>query len=125
MQTVFGPRRLDRIRVLVPCFRPLGLLGASGGKAFSQDHPKGYFNWEFVTTWNVFLRLWGAPRPPIGAHSLIFFRVFCEVRKLIDLGKLWAGAGGRGRGLPEPSDSEILTKDSTRPAPPEGDAANI
>ena len=43
----FGPRRRDRIRVLAPCFRPLGFLGASGGKAFSQDHPKGYINWKF------------------------------------------------------------------------------
>ena len=48
MQTVFGLRRLDRIRILVPCFRPLGLLGAFGGKAFSQDHPKGYLNLEFL-----------------------------------------------------------------------------
>ena len=47
MQTVFGPRRLDRIRVLALCFRPLGFLGASGGKAFPQDHPKGYINWNF------------------------------------------------------------------------------
>ena len=44
MQVQFGPRRLDRIRLLVPSVRPLGLLGGSGGKAFSQDHPKGYFN---------------------------------------------------------------------------------
>ena len=44
VQSVFGLRRLDRIRVLIPCVRPLGLLGASGGKAFSQDHPKGYLN---------------------------------------------------------------------------------
>ena len=43
----------------------------------------------------------------------------------MDLGELWAGAGGRGRGLPEPSDPEILTRDSARPAPPEGGAANV
>ena len=46
MQTVFGPRRLDRIRVHAPCFRLLGFQGASGGKVFSQDHPKGYLNWN-------------------------------------------------------------------------------
>ena len=46
MQTVFGPRRLDRIRVLALCFRPLGFLGASSCKVFSQDPPKGYLNWE-------------------------------------------------------------------------------
>ena len=39
-KTVFGPRRLDRIRVLFPCFRPSGPLGTSGGKASSQDYPK-------------------------------------------------------------------------------------
>ena len=44
---------------------------------------------------------------------------------MFTFGELWAGAGGRGRGLPERSDSEILTNDSTRPAPPEGGAANI
>ena len=65
------------------------------------------------------------PRPSIGAHSLILFRLFCEVRKVITFEAFWAGAGGRGRGLPEPSDSEILTKDPARPAPPEGGAANI
>ena len=47
-----------------------------------------------------------------------------EVKKVIDFGALWAGAGGRGRGS-SASDSEILTKDSARPAPPEGGAANI
>ena len=41
------------------------------------------------------------------------------------LGKIWAGAGGRGRGLPEPSDSEILGNDSARLATREGGAANI
>ena len=41
------------------------------------------------------------------------------------LGKVWVGAGGRGGGLPEASDSEILTNCSARPAPPEGGAANI
>ena len=35
------------------------------------------------------------------------------------------GAGGRERGLPEPSDSEILTKGPARPAPPEGGAADF
>ena len=39
------------------------------------------------------------------------------------------GTLGKGRrqrrGLPEASDSEILTKDSALPAPPEGGAANI
>ena len=47
MQSGIEPRRLDRIRVLVPCFRPVNLLETSGGKAFSQDHPKGYLNWKF------------------------------------------------------------------------------
>ena len=51
MQTVFGPRRLDRIRLLFPCFRPWGLLGASGGKAFAQEYSKG-----FLTGWNEFLK---------------------------------------------------------------------
>ena len=55
---------------------------------------------------------------------MILFPLFCEVRKLIDFGRHWAGAGGGGRGLPEHSDSEILTNDSARPAPPEGGAAN-
>ena len=75
--------------------------------------------------WNEFLRFWGAPRPPIGAQFLIFVLIFSEVEKVITFGELWAGDGGRGRGLPEPSDSEMLTNDSARPAPPEGGAANI
>ena len=99
--------------------------GGSGGKASSQDHPKGYLNQDFSMIWNEFLRFWVAPRLPIGAHSPILFRLFCEVRILIDLGKLWAGAGGRGRGLPEFPDSEILTPSSTSLAPPEGGAANL
>ena len=44
---------------------------------------------------------------------------------MIDFGRHWAGAGGRGRGLPEASDSEILRTNLARPAPPEGGAANI
>ena len=43
----------------------------------------------------------------------------------MDLGELWSGAAVMGRGLPEFSDSEILTKDLARPAPPKGGAANI
>ena len=35
-QTAFGPRRLDRIGLQAPCFRPWGFLGASGGDAFSK-----------------------------------------------------------------------------------------
>ena len=103
MQIVFGPRRLDRIRLLIPCFRPLGLLGSSGGKAFSYDCPKECINLVLcVTIWNEFLGSVGVPRPPIGAHSLIFFCMFYEVREVISFGSLWAGAGGRKRGLPEP-----------------------
>ena len=61
MQTVFGLRPLDRTRVLVRCFRPLGLLVAFGGKAFSQDHPKGYLKWEFQRFGMSFLDF-GVPR---------------------------------------------------------------
>ena len=39
------------------------------------------------------------------ATFMILMRLFFEVRNKIDFGALWAGAGGRGRGLPEVSDS--------------------
>ena len=55
---------------------------------------------------------------------MILPRLFCAVTNRADFGALWAGAGGRGGGVPKASDSEILTKDSARPAPPEGGAAN-
>ena len=40
-------------------------------------------------------------------------------------GALLGGAGGRGGGLPEAEILKSLAKDPTRPAPPEGGAANI
>ena len=43
----------------------------------------------------------------------------------MDFGRLWAGAGGRGWGLLEAEILQILTKDPTRHAPPEGGAANL
>ena len=108
---------------------------------FSSFEPPGGLWWQgffpgpsqripqlgFLTIWNEFLRFWHAPRPPIGAQFLIFVHTFFAVNSIFvfgNLGKVWAGVGGRGRGLPEPSDSEILTTYSTRPAPPEGGAAN-
>ena len=94
---MFGLRRLDRIRLLVPCFRPLGLLGSSGGKAFSQDHPKGYINWNFLRLFRFF-EIWGCPEASLWGNFLSFFLIFVEVKQIIDFGALWAGAGGRGRG---------------------------
>ena len=44
------------------------------------------------------LRFGGAPGLPFGAILLVLFMIFAEVRKFIDFGALWAGAGGRGRG---------------------------
>jgi hypothetical protein len=78
METVFGPRRLDRIRVLVPCFRPLGLLGGLWWQGFFPGPSQRIPQVGILTIWNEFLRFWGAPRPPIGAHSLLLFRLFSE-----------------------------------------------
>ena len=61
-------RASDRIRVPAPCFRPLGFLVASGGKAYSQDLPKGYIN-SVTRTFDDFfdfLRFGGAPRLAFG-----------------------------------------------------------
>ena len=44
---------------------------------------------------------------------------------MMDFGRLWAGAGGRGGGLLKLQILQILTKDPTRHAPLEGGAANI
>ena len=67
----------------------------------------------------------GPPRPSIRLHFMILCLPFCEVRKMIDFWRLWAGAGGRGRGLPKLQILQILETGPTRPAPPEGGAANI
>ena len=58
--------------------------------------------------------------PPLGLTFVILPRLFCEVTNRTDFGALWAGAGGRGRGLPEASESESLTTYPARPAPPSG-----
>ena len=50
----------------------------------------------------------------------LFFVFFFEVRKMIDFGALWAGAGGGGRGSSKLQILQTLTKDLARPAPPWG-----
>jgi hypothetical protein len=71
----------------------LGLLGSSGGKAFSQDHPKGYINWNFSRLFRFF-EIWGCPEASPWGNFLSFFRMFFEVRKFIDFGALSAAGGG-------------------------------
>ena len=48
------------------------------------------------------------------------FFVFFEVRKSIDFGALWAGAGGGGRGSSKLQILQILQKVSSTPCSPEG-----
>ena len=45
-----------------------------------------------------FVEIWGCPGASLWGNFLSFFMIFFEVRKFIDFGALWAGAGGRGRG---------------------------
>ena len=65
------------------------------------------------------------PGPSPRQHFVILNFPFCEVRKMMTFGRLLLGAGGRGWGLPKLKILQILTKDSTRHAPPEGGAANL
>ena len=109
-----GSIGLDFSSLVFVIWASWGALVARRFPGLSQRVPQ----LRILPIWNEFLTFWGAPRPPIGAHSLIFFRLFCEVRKVITFGELWAGAGGRGRGLPELSDSEILTKRFSTPCSP-------
>ena len=55
----------------------------------------------------------------------IFFPLLFPGQKILRI-LITLGRGRRqGRGLPEASGSENLEPDSTRPAPPEGGAANL
>ena len=92
-KNVFGPRRLDRIRVLVPCFHPLGLLGGRWWQGFFPGPSQRIPQLGFSTVWNDFLRFGGAPRPPIGPIFVICPRTFFEVKQVIDLGELWGNFG--------------------------------
>ena len=50
------------------------------------------------------------PRPLLWALFLNLCLPFCEVRKKIDFGRLWAGAGGRGGGCLKLQILQILQK---------------
>ena len=95
---------LDRAGAIGLEFPPLVfVLWASWGplvaRLFRRTIPKdtstGTFDYFFR-----FVQIWGCPDPrlPFGAIFLVLFHIFVDVRKFIDFGALWAGAGGRGRG---------------------------
>ena len=97
MQTVFSPRRRDEMRVFVPCVRPLGLLGGLWWQGFFPGPSQRIAQLGILMIWNDFLRFWGAPRPPIGAHSLICFRFFLRSEKKSIFGDIGQGpAAGAG-----------------------------
>ena len=54
------------------------------------------------------------------ASLLSLFSFFFEVRKNIDFGALWAGAGGGGRGSSKLQFCRFCKKCSARPAPLKG-----
>ena len=94
MQTVFGPRRRDRIRFLVPCFRALGLLGSSGGKAFSQDHPKGDINCNLFDL--RFFEILGCPEASLWSNFPSFFYIFLRLKNSLILGNFGQGPAAGG-----------------------------
>ena len=93
---------LDRAGVIGLDFSsPVFVLWASWEALAAKLFPRTIQKDTSTGTFDDFFRFFeirGCPEASLWGNFLSFFLIIFEVKKNIDFGALWAGAGGRGRG---------------------------